>query len=218
VEEGRTIYDNIRKFVVFSVAGNTGKILVVLILPFLGLPMPLTPLQLLWLNLLTDGMLGLGMGMERPEPDVMKRPPVAAGSQIFDKRTVRYVLLTGGLIGGSCMTVTWIVWQAGGPWQTILFASLALVQISQAMALRSFQSSFFSMGFFTNPWLLAMAFSVLMLQGLAVYLPRMQIIFHTVPLYGNLLWLMFMPAVALFLLLEGIKLVVWLFSDKKRAS
>jgi Ca2+-transporting ATPase len=218
VEEGRTIYDNIRKFVVFSVAGNTGKILAVLILPFLGLPMPLTPLQLLWLNLLTDGMLGLGMGMERPEPDVMKRPPVAAGSQIFDKRMVRYVLLTGGLIGGSCMAVTWIVWQAGGPWQTILFASLALVQISQAMALRSFKSSFFSMGLFTNPWLLAMAFSVLMLQGLAVYLPQMQIIFHTVPLYGNLLWLMFMPAVALFLLLEGIKLVAWLFSDKKRAS
>lgn len=203
VEEGRTIYDNIRKFVVFSVAGNTGKILAVLILPFMGMGMPLTPLQLLWLNLLTDGLLGLGMGLERPEPDVMKRPPIAPDSQIFDRRTVRYVLLTGSLIGGSCMLVTWLVWRSGGPWQTVLFASLALAQIAQAMGLRSFRSSFLQMGLFSNLPLLALAASVLLLQGLAIWLPQLQVFFRTTALTWEQLGLVLLPAVAVFLLLEG---------------
>jgi Ca2+-transporting ATPase len=205
VEVGRNIYDNIRKFVVFSVAGNTGKILAVLLLPFLGLPMPLTPLQLLWLNLLTDGLLGLGIGMERPEPDVMQRPPIAPDSQIFDRRTMRYILLAGGLIGGSCMAVTWLVWQGGGPWQTVLFAALALAQVAQAMALRSFRSSFFSMGLFTNPLLFAMAVCVVLLQGVVVYLPPMQLFFRTTALSVSHLWLVLLPAITLFALLEGEK-------------
>jgi Ca2+-transporting ATPase len=207
VEVGRNIYDNIRKFVVFSVAGNTGKILAVLLLPFMGLPMPLTPLQLLWLNLLTDGLLGLGIGMERPEPDLMKRPPIAPDSQIFDSRTLSYILLAGGLIGGSCMAVTWHVWQGGGPWQTVLFASLALAQVAQSMALRSFRSSFFAMGLFTNPLLLAMAVCVVLLQGVAVYLPHMQIFFQTAAVGIGQLWLVLLPAAAVFVMLEGEKWV-----------
>jgi len=207
VGEGRNIYDNIRKFVVFSVAGNTGKILAVLLLPFMGLPMPLTPLQLLWLNLLTDGLLGIGIGVERPEPDLMKRPPIVPDSQIFDGRTLRYVLLTGGLIGGSCMAVTWLVWLGGGPWQTVLFAALALAQVAQAMALRSFRSSFFTMGLFTNPLLFSMAVCVVLLQGVAVYLPQMQIVFHTAALSFEYLWLVLLPAAALFVMLEGEKWV-----------
>lgn len=218
VEEGRTIYDNIRKFVVFSVAGNTGKILAVLLLPFLGLAMPLTPLQLLWLNLLTDGLLGLGMGVERPEPDLMQRPPVASDSQIFDRRTVRYVLFTGSLIGGLSMAVAWLVWKSGGPWQTVLFVSLALAQVAQAMALRSFRSSFLRMGFWSNPWLLGMAASVLLLQALAVYLPFLQGFFRTVALQGDLLWLVFLPAIAVFVALETEKGVGRWLEDKKRAS
>ncbi len=206
VEEGRTIYDNIRKFVVFSVAGNTGKILAVLLLPFMGLPMPLTPLQLLWLNLLTDGLLGLGMGVERPEPDLMKRPPIAPDSQIFSPSTVRYVLFTGSLIGMSCIGVTWIVWEVGGPWQTVLFASLALAQVAQAMSLRSFRSSFFQMGLFTNPLLLAMAASVIVLQLMAVYLPQLQRFFLTASMDFHQLLLTVMPAIAVFVLLEGEKL------------
>ena len=205
VEEGRTIYDNIRKFVVFSVAGNTGKILAVLLLPFLGLPMPLTPLQLLWLNLLTDGLLGLGMGVERPEPDSMRHPPISPGSQIFDRGTVWYVLLTGSLIGGSCMFVTLRVWQSGGPWQTVLFASLALTQVAQAMTLRSFRSSCFQTGIFSNPTLLLMVGSVVLLQGLAIWLPQLQVFFRTTALTMDQLWLVLLPAVVVFLLLEGVK-------------
>lgn len=207
VEEGRTIYDNIRKFILFSVAGNTGKILVVLLLPFLGLPIPLTPLQLLWLNLLTDGLLGLGMGVERPEPDVMKRAPIASDSQIFDRRSIYYLLFAGLLIGASCMAVTFFAWRSGGPWQTVLFASLAFAQVAQAMALRSFRSSFSSMGLFTNPMLLAMSASVVLLQGAVIYMPVMQGMFRTIPLVDGDLLLVFLPALAVFALLEGEKLV-----------
>jgi phosphoserine phosphatase len=85
VKEGRTIYDNIRKFVRFSVAGNIGKVLVMLLAPFLGKPIPLLPLQLLWLNLLTDGLLGLGMGVEKAESDTMRRPPYSPGEGIFSR-------------------------------------------------------------------------------------------------------------------------------------
>ncbi|MGE0156536.1 MAG: cation-translocating P-type ATPase [Geobacter sp.] len=202
VEEGRTIYDNIRKFVIFSVAGNTGKILAVLLLPFIGMSMPLTPLQLLWLNLLTDGLLGLGMGVERPEPDVMQRPPIRSDSQIFDRSALQYVLLTGSLIGGCCMAVAWFTWRAGGPWQTVLFVSLSLAQVAQAMALRSFRNSFVSMGLFTNRWLLLMAASVAVLQAAVVYWSPLQGFFATTALTGNLLWLVLLPAVAVFVLLE----------------
>jgi Ca2+-transporting ATPase len=205
VEEGRTIYENIRKFVVFSVAGNTGKIMSVLLLPFMGLPMPLTPLQLLWLNLLTDGLLGLGIGVERPEPDLMNRPPIPRESQIFDGGTIRYVLITGSLIGGACMGVTFLVWQNGGPWQTVLFASLALAQVAQAMALRSFRSSFFTLGLFTNPLLISMAFCVVLLQSLVLYLPQLQLFFRTAALTADQLWLTLLPAIAVFILLEGEK-------------
>src|SRR5690606_35037175 len=75
VDEGRVIYDNIRRFVKFSIAGNVGKVIVMLLAPLIGINVALLPLQLLWLNLLTDGLLGLGLGVERPERGTMQRPP-----------------------------------------------------------------------------------------------------------------------------------------------
>ena len=211
VEEGRTIYDNIRKFIVFSVSGNMGKILAVLVLPFIGLPNPLTPLQLLWLNLLTDGLLGLGMGMERPEPDIMGRSPISPGSSIFDRATIRQVILTGLTIGLSTMAVAWYFWRYQNlhpteHWQSVLFTSLACAQIGQAMALRSFRHTFFRMGFFTNPFLLAMVASVVLLQAAAIYLPALQPWFRTAPLSGHGLIAAVVPGVVVFAVLEVEKL------------
>ncbi len=210
VEEGRTIYDNIRKFIEFSVAGNLGKILAVLLLPFLGLPNPLTPLQLLWLNLLTDGLLGLGMGVERPEPDVMNRPPISPTAQIFDRRMIRHTLLTGAVIGVSTILLTRHFWASHPPgtWQTVLFTSLAFAQIGQAMALRSFNHSFFRMGFFSNPLLLAMVCSVLVLQTLVVYLPVLQPVFRTIALSSETLGWVILPGIVVFAVLEIEKLVM----------
>jgi len=209
VEEGRTIYDNIRKFIEFSVAGNLGKILAVLLLPFLGLPNPLTPLQLLWLNLLTDGLLGLGMGVERSEPDVMKRAPVSPTSQIFDRRMIRHTLLTGGMIGLTTILLTRHYWAGhpAGTWQTVLFTSLAFAQIGQAMALRSFNHSFFSMGYFSNPLLLAMVVAVILLQAAVVFLPALQSIFRTMPLTPDAMLWVIVPGVLVFVVLELEKLL-----------
>ncbi len=209
VEEGRTIYDDIRKFIVFSVSGNLGKILAVLILPFLGLPIPLTPLQLLWLNLLTDGLLGLGMGMERAEPDVMGRQPISPTTQIFDRRAVQHTLLTGGIIALTTIALVLHYWQQhpGGMWQTVLFTSLAFAQIGQAMALRSFDHSFFRMGLFSNPVLLVMAATVVVLQGVVVYLPLAQPVFGTVSLALDTLAWVVLPGVCVFAVLEVEKLV-----------
>lgn len=207
VEEGRTIYDNIRKFIVFSVSGNMGKILAVLLLPFAGLPNPLTPLQLLWLNLLTDGLLGLGMGVERPEPDIMERSPVPPSSGIFDRATIRRVILTGMTIGFSSMLVAWYFWRyqdlhPAEHWQSVLFTSLAFAQIGQALALRSFKYSLFQLGVFTNPLLLAMAVGVLLLQGVAIYLPALQPWFRTAPLSWLGLVAAVIPGVVVFIVLE----------------
>lgn len=209
VEEGRTIYDNIRKFIEFSVAGNLGKILAVLTLPLLGLPMPLTPLQLLWLNLLTDGLLGLGMGMERAEPDVMGRPPLSPTAQIFDRRMLRHTLLTGGVIAVTGITLARSSWQQrpDGEWQTLLFSSLAFAQIGQALALRSFGHSFFRIGFFSNPMLLCMIVAVVLLQGAVVYLPAAQTFFTTVPLGPENLLRVFLPGLCVFGALEAEKLL-----------
>lgn len=216
VEEGRTIYANILRFIEFSVSGNLGKILAVLLLPFMGLPNPLTPLQLLWLNLLTDGLLGLGMGVERPEPDVMIRRPISPEAQIFDRRMIRHTLLTGGIIGLSTILLTRHYWSShpDGTWQTVLFASLAFAQIGQAMALRSSSYSFFSMGLFTNPLLLAMICAVVILQAAAVYLPLLQPFFKTVPLNAETLGWVVVPGISVFIVLESVKYAARLIAAK----
>ncbi|MBD0327356.1 MAG: HAD-IC family P-type ATPase, partial [Pyrinomonadaceae bacterium] len=92
VEEGRTIYDNLRKFIKFSIAGNIGKILTVLVGPLIGMPLVLQPLQLLWLNLLTDGLLGLGLGVEKSERNVMRRPPARPEDGIFSGGLTRHIV------------------------------------------------------------------------------------------------------------------------------
>lgn len=215
VEEGRTIYDNICKFIEFSVAGNLGKILAVLMLPFLGLPSPLTPLQLLWLNLLTDGLLGLGMGVEQAEPDIMRRSPISTTARIFDRRMLRHTLLTGTVIGFSSMAIAWYHWHNhSGSWQTMLFTSLAFAQIGQALALRSFKHSFFKVGCFSNPLLLGMVLSVVALQTLVVFLPPLQSFFNTVAIEpGSLAWV-FIPGILVFTVLEIEKA----FSSRKALS
>jgi Ca2+-transporting ATPase len=138
VEEGRTIYDNVRRFVKFSVAGNIGKVLVMLFAPLVGMPIALLPLQLLWLNLLTDGLLGLGMGFEPAEKNVMRRPPVLPGSGIFSGGIARHIVWVGGLIGLLALGVGFLYWQqAHASWQMMIFTTLAFGQIGQALASRS---------------------------------------------------------------------------------
>ncbi len=183
VNEGRTIYDNIRKFVRFSVAGNLGKVLVMILAPFLGKPLPLLPLQLLWLNLLTDGLLGLGMGVEKPEPDTMNRKPYSPDDGVFSRRAGLLTLVTGTLIGALALAIgSWYYFTGREQWRTMIFTSLAFMQVFQALASRSDNQSFFRTGIISNPVLLSMVISVAALQVAVIYTPVMAGFFEVVAL------------------------------------
>ena len=185
VKEGRTIYDNIRKFVRFSVAGNIGKVLVMLLAPFLGKPIPLLPLQLLWLNLLTDGLLGLGMGVESAESDTMKRPPYSPKEGVFSRGAGVQVIWVGALIGALALGLgSWYYFTGREQWQTMVFTFLAFAQVFQALASRSAKDSIFKMGLFGNKLLAGMAFTVVVLQLIVIYVPFMSSFFGVLPLSG----------------------------------
>jgi P-type Ca2+ transporter type 2C len=185
VKEGRTIYDNIRKFVRFSVAGNIGKVMVMLLAPFLGKPIPLLPLQLLWLNLLTDGLLGLGMGVEEPESDTMNRPPYSPKEGVFSRGAGVQVIWVGALIGALALALgAWYYFTGREEWQTMVFSFLAFAQVFQALASRSQQDSFFKQGLSGNPLLAGMALLVAGLQLLVIYVPVLSSFFDVVPLRG----------------------------------
>ncbi len=183
VKEGRTIYDNIRKFVRFSVAGNIGKVLVMLLAPFLGKPIPLLPLQLLWLNLLTDGLLGLGMGVEAPEKDTMKRPPYSPKEGVFSRGAGLQVLWVGALIGALALGLgAWYYFTGREEWQTMVFTFLAFVQVFQAWASRSGKESAFAMPVMSNPLLFWMMLVVTSLQLAVLYIPPAAEFFSVKPL------------------------------------
>jgi P-type Ca2+ transporter type 2C len=183
VKEGRTIYDNIRKFVRFSVAGNIGKVLVMLLAPFLGKPIPLLPLQLLWLNLLTDGLLGLGMGVEKAESDTMRRPPYSPREGIFSRGAGAQVMWVGALIGALALALgAWYYFSGREEWQTMVFSFLAFAQVFQALASRSSRDSFFKLGLSGNPLLAGMALLVIALQLLVIYVPVLSSFFSVKPL------------------------------------
>ena len=208
VKEGRTIYDNIRKFVRFSVAGNIGKVLVMLLAPFLGKPIPLLPLQLLWLNLLTDGLLGLGMGVESAESDTMKRPPYSPKEGVFSRGAGVQVIWVGSLIGALALGLgSWYYFTGREQWQTMVFTFLAFAQVFQALASRSARDSIFKMGLFGNKLLAGMALTVLVLQLIVIYVPFMSSFFGVVPLSGMDLLIAIGTGALVLVAMEGEKLI-----------
>jgi Ca2+-transporting ATPase len=183
VEEGRVIYDNVRKFVKFSIAGNIGKVSVMLFAPLLNMALPLLPLQLLWLNLLTDGLLGLGLGVEPAEKNTMRRPPRLPDEPIFSRGTSWHMAWLGFLIGLISLGAGFWYWSTGQPnWQTMIFTTLAFAQMGQALAVRSGQESLFKVGLFSNRLLLGMVGLTLGLQLMVIYLPWLQTFFGTTAL------------------------------------
>ncbi len=203
VREGRTIYDNIRKFVRFSVAGNIGKVLVMLLAPFLGKPLPLLPLQLLWLNLLTDGLLGLGMGVENPEADTMKRAPYSPKESVFSRGAGAQTIWVGGLIGALALGLgSWFYFTGRPEWQTMIFTSLAFMQVFQALASRSVKESLFKMGVLSNPLLAGMALLVVVLQLMVLYVPILSNFFEVIPLSGCDLSIAVGAGVVVFVVME----------------
>jgi Ca2+-transporting ATPase len=186
VEEGRAIYDNIRRFVKFSIAGNIGKVIVMLFAPLFGITIALLPLQLLWLNLLTDGLLGLGLGLESAEPGAMKQPPRSPKAGFFSGGLILHVAWLGTLIGLVALGVGIHYFDPAMPednrWQTMIFTTIAFMQIGQALASRSAHVSFISLGVRTNWFIFLMIFLVLGLQLMVLYTPALETVFDITPL------------------------------------
>lgn len=208
VEEGRIIYDNLRKFIKFSVAGNLGKIGVMLVSPLLGMPLALAPIQMLWLNLLTDGLLGFGLGLEKAEGQIMKRPPTPPDESILGNGMGYQVLWMGSLITVIAMALgawVWFTEGADAPWQSVLFTSLAFAQVFQALGMRSSREHLWQVGLFSNPTLMGMMGMVCGLQLLVIYAPFLQQYFHTKPLSLPLLLLIIGANALILVISEGVK-------------
>ncbi len=180
VEEGRIIYDNIRKFIKYTMTSNAGEILVMLLAPFLGMPLPLLPLQILWVNLVTDGLPGLAMTIEPAERDTMRRPPHRPQESIFGRGLGQDILWVGLLMALISLGIGFWGWGNGHPgWQTMVFITLTLSQLGNALALRSDRDSLFSIGLLSNKAMLGTVALTLLLQLLVVYVPFLQEIFET---------------------------------------
>ena len=208
VAEGRTIYDNIRKFVKYTMTSNAGEIYVMLLAPFLGMPLPLTALQILWINLVTDGLPGLALGVEPAERDTMRRPPYAPNEDFFGRGLGRHILWVGLLMGLVSLGVGLWGWSTGHPaWSTLVFTTLTLSQMGHALAIRSGRDSLFRIGLLSNRLMLGAVTLTFALQMAVVYAPFLNGLFHTSPLS--------LPDLALSLLLStvvfwGVELEKWI--------
>ncbi len=196
VEEGRTIYDNIRKFIRYLLSCNMGEILTMFGGILLGLPFPLLPIQILWVNLVTDGLPAIALGMDPAESGVMFRPPRPPQEGIFSRGLGRKIILQGFLIAVATLAVYLIKLREGQSLEaarTTAFATLVFAQLCFVFQCRSEERSFLENNHLQNPYLLgAVAISTLMQLG-AVYLPWLQKIFYTTSLSGRD-WLLIIAA------------------------
>jgi Ca2+-transporting ATPase len=183
VEEGRVIYDNVRKFIRYILATNSGEIWLMLAAPLCGMPLPLLPLQILWINLVTDGLPALALGVEPAEHDIMRRPPYPPGESIFARGLGRHVIWVGLLMGAISLGIGYWYWRTGDPkWQTMVFTTLTFSQMAHVMAIRSEHHSLFRLGLLSNKALLGAVLLTVLLQLAIVYLPALQSFFKTIAL------------------------------------
>ncbi|WP_211261646.1 cation-translocating P-type ATPase [Pseudonocardia acaciae] len=182
VAEGRRVFDNVRRFVRYGLSGGLAEMLVMLLGPFVGMPLPLLPAQILWVNLVTHGLPGVAIGSEVAEPDVLQRPPRPPREGILTRRTVGEILGVGGLITAGCLGLA--LWAAAEqrPWQTLLFTTLAFAQLGVALTTRSDRTPFWRMSPAGNPFLFAAVAASLGATVAAVYLPGLSDLLGTQPL------------------------------------
>jgi Ca2+-transporting ATPase len=183
VEEGRVIYDNIRKFVKYLLSCNSGELWVMLLAPLLGMPLPLLPIQILWMNLVTDGLPALALGVEPPERNTMRRPPRNPSEGILSRRMGLDIVWIGLFAGFVSLAVGYYYREAGRDcWQTMIFTTLILSQMSIALSSRSETESIFSIGFTGNGRLLGAVILTVCLQMVVIYIPFLQKVFKSTSL------------------------------------
>jgi Ca2+-transporting ATPase len=205
VREGRRIYDNIRRFVRYQMTTNSAEVWTLFLAPFLGLPVPLLPIQILWINLVTDGLPGLALAVERAERDVMGRPPRPVLEGVFARGLGVHVLWVGLFMAALALAAqAWFVDSGAvqARWQTITFTMLCFVQLGHVLAVRSEQDSLFTQGLLTNKPLLGAVLLAIAMQLAIIYLPVFNRLFRTEPLDAAELALTLAGAVAVFGVVE----------------
>jgi Ca2+-transporting ATPase len=184
VEEGRVIYDNIKKYLTFLLSANVAEIMLLGMAGFIGWPLPLVALQILWVNLTTDGLPALALGVEPREPDLMKRAPRRAGEAVFDRAVL-------GVLGGLSLIILagtvplfYAYWQSEGVTkaQSMTFVTLILFELFFAHACRSLRFTVLQLGVFGNRWLWLATLSSAAMMLAVIHIPGWAKAFHVVPL------------------------------------
>ena len=183
VRAGRRIFDNIRKFIKDTMSSNSGEIWTLFLAPFLGLPIPLLPIHILWINLVTDGLPGLAFTAEPAEPGIMQRAPRLPDESIFAHGMWQHIIWVGLFVGGiSIASLAWAISRGVEYWQTIVFTVLTVSQLFHSLAVRSESASLFTIGLFSNLPMLGAVVLTMLLQMAVIYVPALNAIFHTHPL------------------------------------
>jgi P-type Ca2+ transporter type 2C len=207
VREGRRIYDNIRKFVRFVVTCNAAEIATIFLAPLFGLPVPLLPIQILWMNLVTDGLPGLALAAEPADPDVMHRRPRSPLEGLFGRGMVRHVIGGALLMAGVTLLTEAVAVRSGlAHWRTMVFTVLTLTQMWQVMAIRSERALLHEVGLGSNLPLLGAVLLTFVLQLAVIYVPVLQPIFDTAALSLGELAACLALASVVFFAIEGAKL------------
>lgn len=185
IEEGRNIYENIRKFIRYLLASNVGEILVMLFAMIMGLPLPLVPIQILWVNLVTDGLPAMALGVDQAEEDVMRRKPRQAKEGVFSRGLGWKIVSRGFLIGAATILAFWVTLKENPDQlivaQSVAFATLVMAQLIHVFDCRS-ERSVFHRNPFQNGYLVLAVISSILLLLVVMYVEPLQDIFHTVPL------------------------------------
>lgn len=188
-KEGRVVYTNIRRFIKYILGSNIGEVLTIASAPLIGLGgVPLTPLQILWMNLVTDGLPALALAVEPPEPDVMQRPPFSPRESIFARGLGSYIIRIGIIF--AILSITLMLWAyqhthapgyQGDPeaWKTMVFTTLCIAQMGHAIAIRSNNRLTIEMNPFSNIFVLAAVVITTILQLMLVYVPPLRDFFGT---------------------------------------
>ncbi len=218
IRQGRRLYDNIRKFIRYAVTTNSAEILIILLAPFLGLPIPLLPIHILWINLVTDGLPALALTAEPEERGVMRRPPRPPQESIFAHGMWQHMIWVGLLMAALTLLIQdWAYHSGSAHWQTMVFTLLTLAQLAHVLAIRSEKESLFAIGLFSNrPMALAISVTFL-LQMATIYLPALNPIFKTEPLDMTELALCIGAASVVLIAVEIEKWLVrrgWLYQGK----
>jgi Ca2+-transporting ATPase len=183
VQEGRRIYDNIRKFIRYVLACNFAEILTIFMAPVVGLPIPLQPIHILWINLVTDSLPGLALAGEKADAQIMQRPPRNPEEGIFSRGLGFYTIWVGVLMAAITLVMqAWAIHVGDAHWQTMVFTVLCFSQMAQAVVSRSEYQFIYRMGVFTNRPLIGAIALTTILQIAIIYLPFLNRIFHTAPL------------------------------------